>query len=68
MARYFGGDGRRRLMLEDQLLVLAGYRAEIPEEDELSEPMARLMDTVSQFSESQIEILNRFADLLNENT
>jgi len=68
MARYFGGDGRRRLMLEDQLLVLAGYRAEMPEEDELSEPMARLMDTVSQFSESQIEILNRFADLLNENT
>jgi len=47
LARYFGGDGtRKRLVLEDRLLVLAGYRAERPE-DELSEPMARLMDTVS---------------------
>jgi len=67
LARYFGGDGRRRLVLEDQLLVLAGYRTERPE-DELSEPLARLMDTVSQFSKQQLEILNRFADFLNENT
>ena len=67
LARYFGGDGKRRLVLEDQLLVLAGYRTERPE-DELSEPLARLMDTVSQFSKQQLKILNRFADFLNENT
>lgn len=68
LARYFGGDGRRRWALEDKLLVLAGYRTERPEEDELSEPMARLMDTMSQFSKPQLKIMARFADFLNEKT
>lgn len=68
LAKYFGGDGRRRWVLEDQLLVLAGYRTERPEEDELSEPMAHLMDTVSQFSKQQLKIMTRFANFLNENT
>ena len=66
LARYFGGDGtRRKLVLEDRLLVLAGYRAERPE-DELSEPMARLMDTVSQFSKPKLKIIAHFAELLAE--
>ena len=66
LARYFGGDGtRRRLVLEDRLLVLAGYRTERPE-DELSEPMARLMDTVSQFSKPQLKIIAHFAEFLAE--
>jgi len=65
LARYFGGDGRRRLVLEDRLLVLAGYRTERLE-DELNEPMARLMDIVSQFSKPQLEIMTRFAEFLAE--
>ena len=66
LARYFGGDGRRRLVFEDQLLVLAGYRTERPEEYELSETMARLMDAVRQFSKLQLNIMTRFAEFLAE--
>jgi len=66
LARYFGGDGtRRRLVLEDQLLILASYRTERPE-DELSEPMARLMDILSQFSKQQLKIMACFAEFLAE--
>ena len=65
LARYFGGDGTRRLVLEDRLLVLAGYRTERPE-DELNEPMARLMDTVSQFSKQQLKIMACFGEFLAE--
>ena len=66
LARYFSGDGtRKRLVLEARLLVLAGYRTERPE-DELSEPMARLMDTVSQFSKPQLKIVAHFAEFLAE--
>ncbi len=68
LARYFGGESKRRLALEDQLLTLAGYRSERVEEDEFSEPLARLIDTVSQFSEPQLKIMTRFAEFLNENT
>jgi len=65
LARYFGGDGTRRLVLEDQVLVLAGYRTERPE-DEPSEPMARLMDILSQFSKQQLKIMACFAEFLAE--
>lgn len=66
LARYFSGDGtRKRLVLEDRLLVLAGYRTERPE-DGPSEPMARLMDTVSQFSKQQFKIIAHFAEFLAE--
>lgn len=65
LARYFGGDGTRRLVLEDQLLVLAGYRTERPE-DELSEPIARLMDTLSQFNKQQLKIMACFGEFLAE--
>jgi len=66
LARYFGGDGtRRRLVLEDRLLVLAGYRTERPD-DESSCLMARLMDTVSQFSKQQLKIMACFGEFLAE--
>jgi len=66
LARYFGGDGTRgRLVLEDRLLVLAGYRTE-RRKDELSEPMARLMDILSQFSKQQLKIIAHFAEFLAE--
>ena len=66
LARYFSGDGtRKRLVLEDRLLVLAGYRTERPE-DEPSELMARLMDILSQFSKQQLKIMARFGEFLAE--
>lgn len=65
LAHAFGGNGKRGLVLEDQLLMLAGYRTGRPDEG-LSEPMARLMDRVSEFSESQLKVMSRFADFLAE--
>ena len=58
--------GHQRLVLEDKLLVLAGYRSERPEGEELSESMAELMDKVREFSEPQIEVMLRFAEFLIE--
>lgn len=60
-----GGD-HQRLVLEDELLVLAGYRSERPEGQELSLPLAQLMDIVGEFSWPQIKIMARFAEFLAE--
>lgn len=65
LAHAFGGNGKRCLVLEDELLILAGYRTGRSDE-ELSEPMARLIDRVSEFSESQLKVMSRFADFLAE--
>jgi len=66
LARAFAGDGtHERLALEDHLLVLAGYRTSRPEE-ELSQPLAQLIDRLSEFSEPQVRIMGRFADFLAE--
>ncbi len=65
LAIAFGGDGQQRLALEDQLLVLAGYRSERPEE-EMGVEYGRLLDKIKQFSKSQIKIMGRFADFLRE--
>ena len=66
LARGFAsGNGHHQIMvLEDKLLVLAGYKQE--EKIELSEPVALLLDRVSDFSEPQIKIMTRFADFLAE--
>lgn len=61
----FGGNGKRRLALQDRLLVLVGYRSERPG-GELSESMAELMDKVNKFSEPQVKMMLRFADFLAE--
>ena len=67
LARGFGGDSSNEMLaLEDQLLVLAGYRTPRPEGKELSVPLAKLMDKSKQFSEPQLEMMVRFADLLIE--
>ena len=63
LAIAFGGDGQQRLALEDQLLALAGYRSERPEE-EMGVEYGRLLDKIKQFSKSQIKIMGRFADFL----
>lgn len=66
LAQAFGGDGEAtRLALEDKLLILAGHRTNHPKE-ELSEPMARLLDRLSQFSEAELKVIGRFADFLSE--
>ena len=65
LAGAFGGDGHQRLALEDELLTLAGYRTERPNM-ELAQPMARLLDQLSQFSEPQLKIISRFADFISQ--
>ncbi|MBA7670379.1 hypothetical protein ES703_78525 [subsurface metagenome] len=64
LAQAFGGDGREMLALEDKLLVLSGYRSERPEGEDLSEPMARLLDRLSGFSEPQLKLMERFAEFI----
>lgn len=64
LVRAFGGDGYQGQVLEDHLLALAGYRTERPEGEALSEERARLLDTVSGFSDAQLILVTRFADFL----
>lgn len=66
LAEAFSGNGQERLALEDSLLVLAGYRIERPAGQELSQPVCRLLDKISQFSEPQLQIMERFADFIAE--
>jgi len=66
LAQGFAGDGlNQRLALEDKLLVLAGYKTHQARE-EISQPLARLIDRLSQFNEAQVKIMGRFADFLAE--
>lgn len=55
-----------KVALEDELLVLAGYRRARPQQGELSQPLARLMDIVSEFSGSQLKLMVRFAEFVAE--
>jgi len=66
LAMCFTGEGYERLALEDKLLVLAGYRTQRDEGQNLSQPHARLMDIVSRLPKAQIELVVRFADFLAE--
>ena len=67
LAQAFGGDGtNERLALEDKLLVLDGHRTPRPEGEEISEPLARLMDKVGRFNEPQLRMMVSFADFLIE--
>ena len=66
LAEAFSGNGEhQRVAMEDFLLSLCGYRSE-KKEGELSEPLARLMDKLSEFSEAQLEIMERFADFVTK--
>lgn len=66
LAEAFGGNGHRRLVIEDRLLVLAGYRTPRPEGEEPSEPLAQLLDKVSELSEPQLKLLGHFADFISD--
>ena len=64
LSRAFGGDGKQGLVLEDQLLTLAGYRTPRLEGEEISEALAQLLDKVSNFNEAQLTIMVKFADFV----
>ncbi|MBU0598908.1 helix-turn-helix transcriptional regulator [Patescibacteria group bacterium] len=64
LAQGFGNGNHHQLALEDNLLTLSGYRSERPQEDELSEPLAQLLDKLSGLAEPEIEMLGHFADYL----
>jgi len=67
LAEAFNESGdHHRLALEDKLLTLAGYRSKRPEGKELTEPMARLLDKLSEFNEPQLRIMERFCNFLGE--
>lgn len=66
LVKFFGGDGKQGLALEDHLLTLAGYRTERSEGEEPGEALARLLDKVSELTDSQVKIMTRFADFLVE--
>ncbi len=63
LAHAFGSDGNQRIALEDELLILAGYRTR---QEHISQPLAELLDIVSNFSESQIRVVSSFATYLTE--
>jgi len=66
LAKAFADGTKERLALEDHLLVLAGCRTQRSEGEELSEPLAQLMDKAKQLNNPQLKIMTRFADFLTE--
>lgn len=66
LAQAFSGDGsHERPALESHLFDLAGFRTPGPE-GELSPPLARLVDKLSQFNEAQLKVMSHFADFVSE--
>lgn len=60
-----GGD-HHRLVLEDELLVLAGFRSARRAGKGPSESMSILLDKLSKMSEPQLKIVGRFCDFISE--
>ena len=63
LAEAFSGGNSQGQALHDELLTLAGYRKA---GEEITQPVARLVDRLSNFTESQLKIMGRFADFLAE--
>ncbi|HUV55917.1 MAG TPA: helix-turn-helix transcriptional regulator [Dehalococcoidales bacterium] len=63
LAHAFGRDGNRKIALEDELLILAGYRTR---QEHISQPLAELLDIVNDFSEPQLRVVSAFATYLTE--
>lgn len=62
LAKAFSGEGQNQKgMLEDYLLVLGGYRSKRPEVA-LKEPLARVLDKLSQFDEAELGVVEHFVD------
>ncbi|GAI66021.1 unnamed protein product [marine sediment metagenome] len=66
LAKAFTDGTKERLALEDHLLVLANYRTQRSEGEELSEPLAHLIDKVKEFNQPQLKVMESVADLLTE--
>ena len=65
LARGFvSGNGKERLALEDELLMLAGHRTDRPEAEEMSSLLGQLCDLVQDFSEAELHLMSEFAKLL----
>jgi len=64
LAHSFADNGNERLALEDSLLILAGYRTERPDGQDLSQPLARLLDKVAHFDEDKLKLMADFAEYL----
>lgn len=64
LARTFSGGRIEALALEDRLLILAGYRTQRPEGQDLSQALAQVMDRASRLCEPQLTLLMRFAEFL----
>jgi len=66
LAEAFAGNGvHQKSALGDFLLTICGYRSN-PTETTPNEPLARLMDKLSGFSDAQLEIMERFADFVTK--
>jgi len=63
LACAFAGEGNERKALTDELLALAGYRIR---GTDISLPMAKLLDIVSDFPEAKILVVIAFAEYLAE--
>jgi len=70
LAGAFSGNGnQQKLVLEDELLIMAGYRSPRPDGGgETNQPLAKLMDAVSEFSRLQLKLMLYFAEYLSETT
>ena len=64
LATAFASSGQhQREALEDLLLGLAGYRSERAAGD-VNEPLARLLDKVTDFTPEELEVMEQFADFI----
>jgi len=64
LASAFAGNGdHEKMAVQDELLVLAGYRSERPEV-QLTQPMAQLLDKLSKFNGRQLKVMGHFADFV----
>lgn len=67
LAQAFGrGGDKHRMALEDELLVIVGHRTQRPKSQELSEPLAQLLDTASRLTERQTRLLTYIAEFFDK--
>ena len=65
LAAAFSNDGpNQRVVLEDYLLTLCGYRSQRLEM-KLSEPLARLVDKLGHYNEAQLQLVDQFASYIS---
>jgi len=64
LAAAFSNDGsNQRVVLEDYLLTLCDYRSQ-PPEIKLNEPLAKLVDKLSHYSEAQLRLVDEFTNYI----